>query len=166
MKIHQCSRATMVKGLAVYAVPFLVLDLMVWLSGDDAQAAVGYSVFIAVVFVVVAVRSLSVPNKCWVEVTPEGIGWRTPPKPRRLVTPSGSVPLRAISSFEVFPQQLERRHGRPLNGEAVRLILADGNTITLPLWCPAKRRTKPFERLLAELRSVKTDRTNGVDVTS
>jgi hypothetical protein len=76
------------------------------------------------------------------------------------------VPLRAVSSFEVFPQQLERRHGRPLNGEAVRLILADGNTITLPLWSPAKRRTKPFELLLAELRSVKTDRTNGVDATS
>jgi hypothetical protein len=167
MKIHQVSRASMVKGLAVYGVLFVLLDLMVWATiGADAHAvAVGLSIFIAAGFVVLAIRLMALPGKCWVKVTTEEIGWRTPAKPRRSATASGSVPLTAVSGFEVIPQQLEIRKGRPLNGEAVRLILADGETVTLPLWCSALRRTEPFELLLVQLRSVTMDCTR-VDATS
>lgn len=167
MKIHQVSRTSMMKGLAAYGVFFLLLDLMVWATiGADAHAvAVGLSIFIAGGFVVVTIRLMSLPGKCWVKVATEEIAWRTPAKPRRSVTPSGSVPLTAVSGFQVIPLQFEMRKGRPLNGEAVRLILADGDTITLPLWCSALRRTEPFELLLAQLRSVTTDLTH-VDATS
>jgi hypothetical protein len=162
VKIHPISMATMVKGLALYGVLFAFLDLMVWLAigGDAPTVAIALSIFIVAGFVVLAIRSLSVPNKCWVQVSPAGIAWRTPPKPRRFVTPTGSVPLDAVAGFEVFPQQFEMRKGRPLNGEAVRLILVDGRTITLPFWCSAMRRTAVFDLLLTQLRSVITDLTD------
>jgi hypothetical protein len=168
VKIHQVSRATAVKRLAVNGVFFLFLALVSWLAVDrDAHAvAVGLYVFIVVGFVVLLFRVLSLPNKCWVEVTPEKVSWRTPDKPRRFVTPTGSVPLAAVSGFEVIPQQFEMRKGHPLNGEAVRLTLTDGGTVTLPLWCSALRRTQPFELLLAQLHSVTTDHTNRADATS
>lgn len=158
----------MVKGLAVYGVLFLFLDVIVWLAlGSDAHAlAVGLTVFVAVAFVVLCFRLLSLPDKCWVEVTPEKISWRTPPKPRRSVTPTGSVPLAAVSGFEAIPQQFEVRKGRPLNGETVRLTLTDGGVVTLPLWSSALRRTQPFQLLLAQLQSIATDHPNRADATS
>ncbi len=123
-------------------------------------------VFLAVGFVVYLFRTLSLPGKCWVEVTPETISWRSPSKPRRFVTPTGSVPLTAVSAYDVIPQQLDMRKGRPLNGEAVRLVLTDGGTVTLPLWCSALRRTQTFELLLAQLQSVMTGHSNPSDATS
>lgn len=158
MKISQISMADRAKGVAVFAVLYLFGDLMFWLAlGDDAHAvAVGLSVFIALAFVFSAIRLL-LTDKCWVAVMPEKISWRSPDKPYRIVTPTGSVPLAAVSGFEVIPQQSERRKGRPLNGEAVRLTLTDGGVVTLPIWCSALRRTQQFELLLAQLRSVTTD---------
>ena len=152
----------MVKGLAVYGVLFLFLDLVAWLAlgGDMHVIAVGLSVFIVVAFVVLSFRSLAVPDKCWVEVVPEKISWRTPDNPRRSLTPTGSVPLAAVSGFEVIPQQFEMRKGRPLNGEAVRLTLTDGGAVTLPLWSSALRRTEPFQLLLARLQSATTQHAN------
>ncbi|GIH18947.1 hypothetical protein [Rugosimonospora africana] len=167
MKIHQVNSATISKRLAVNGVFFLFLALIVRLAIDrDAHAvAVGLYVFLAVGFVVLFFRLLSLPGKCWVEVTSEKISWRAPGKPRRFVTPTGSVPLAAVAGFEVMPQQLEMRKGRPLNGETVRLTLTDGGTVTLPLWCSALRRTQPFEVLLAQLRSATKDHTNRADAT-
>ena len=168
MKIHQISRATMAKGLAIYGVLFLFLDLVIWQAlGSDAYAlAVGLSAFIVVAFVVLAFRLLLLPDKCWVQVTPENVSWRTPDKPRRIITPTGSVPVASVAGFEVIAQQFEMRKGRPLNGEAVRLTLTDGGTVTLPLWSSALRRTPPFELLLAQLQSVATGHTNRADATS
>jgi hypothetical protein len=168
MKIHQLSGRAMLTNLAVNAVFFLFLDLVVWLalSRDTHAVAVGLSVFIAVGFVVLVFRLLSLRARCWVDVRPERISWRTPAKPRRLVTPTGSVPLAAISGFDVIPQQLAVRKGRPLNGETVRLTLTDDSLVTLPIWCSALRRTQQFELLLAQLQSVTTDHTNRADATS
>jgi hypothetical protein len=168
VKIYQVSWATAVKRLAVNGVFFLFLGLVSWLAVDrDAHpVAVGLYVFIAVGFAILSFRLLSLPGKCWVEVTPGNVSWRSPDKPRRSVTPTSSVPLAALSGFEVIPQQLEMRKGRPLNGEAVRLTLTDGGTVTLPLWCSALRRTQPFEQLLAQLQSVTTAHTNRADATS
>lgn len=168
MKVHQLSRQAILKSLAVNVAFFLFLDLVVWLGpGRDTYAvAVGLSVFIAVGLVVLVFRLLSLRAKCWVEVKPERISWRTPDKPRRFVTPTGSVSLAAVSGFEVIRQQLEVRKGRPLNGETVRLSLTDDGRVTLPIWCSALRRTQPFELLLAQLQSVTTDHTDRADATS
>jgi hypothetical protein len=159
MRIYQASYGYVVKALAIYAVFFGFLAIMEWfgLSSDSRPTAIGLLVFIAAGYLFIAIKMITLPEKCWVKFTADHIIWRTPKNPRRTVTPSGSVPLNGVRGFDTVPQQFEARKGRFLNGEAARLLLADGATVTLPIWCSALRRTQTFESLLRQLRLVTTE---------
>jgi hypothetical protein len=133
---------------------FMVAVVGLAIQRDAPAVAYGLYVFIAIMFVYQSSRMLLLPNKCWVHVGPEGVAWRTPAKIRWDATPTGSATKESISGFEVVPQQFELRKGRPLNGEAVRLTLTDGATVTLPIWTSAMRRSPAFEQLIVQLRSV------------
>lgn len=102
-----------------------------------------------VIFLITLANLVLMRRRTWVHVGAAGVAWRTP---RRYAwaASTGSVVRDQIRGFSVESQDVSS--GSPAStGRVVRLALADGSFVVLPIWESARQPSEQFGRLTREL---------------
>jgi hypothetical protein len=131
VKIYASTPRQLVVPLAVVAVLLVLLGIFTVLPW----------LLLVALFLVAAGYFVLVMRRTWVHLGAGGVAWRTP---RRFpwATPTGSAVRDQIRGFDVSSAEV---------GRVVRLSLADGSFVVLPIWESTSQPSEQFGRLTRDL---------------